>query len=129
MANTTPLRIDRNLVQEARNTAALLDRTPTAQVEFWAKLGRVAEAVFSQNRILELQKTGRVQDLGTLLAKTETPTGREMARAEIKRHGTPIYGTDPAHPDLIVQELPDGTRRLGRFIHREFVPSEPNEAP
>ena len=127
MATTTPLRIDRTLVQEARNTATLLERTPTAQIEFWAKLGRVAEAVFAQGKILELQRAGRVQDLSALLTQTETAAGRELARAEIKRHGVPIYGTDPAHPGLIVQELPDGTRRLGRFVHREFVPVQPSE--
>ncbi len=121
MAATTPLRFDSAFVNEARSSALLMDRSPTAQVEFWAKLGRVAEAVFAHDRIRLLKETGRVQDLDTLLAKVDTPEGRELARAEIARHGTPIYGTDPAHPGLIVQKLPDGTKHLGRFVNRQFT--------
>lgn len=66
--------------------AVLMDRTPTAQVEFWAKLGRVAEAVFAHDRIRLLKETGLLQDLDTLLAKIDTPEGRELAKAVTARH-------------------------------------------
>lgn len=121
MPATTPLRFDSAFVNDARSSAALMERSVTAQVEFWAKLGRVAEAVFAHDRIRMLKETGRVQDLDALLAKVDTAAGRELAKAEIVRHGTPIYGTDPAHPGFIVQRLPDGTKRLGRFVNRQFV--------
>ena len=120
MPSTTPLRFDSSLVNEARSSAVLMERSVTAQLEFWAKLGRVAEAVFAHDRIRLLKERGRVQDLDRLLANVNTPAGRELAQAEILRHGTPIYGSDPAHPGLIVQQLPDGTKRLGRFINRQF---------
>lgn len=122
MSATTPLRFDSAFVHEARATATLMDRSPTAQVEFWAKLGRVAEAVFAHDRIILLKETGRVQDLDALLTKVDTAEGRELAKAEIARHGTPIYGTDPTHPEHIVQKLPDGTKRLGKFVNRQFMP-------
>ena len=118
--STTPLRFDSSLVNEARSSAVLMERSVTAQLEFWAKLGRVAEAVFAHDRIRLLKERGRVQDLDRLLANVNTPAGREFAQAEILRHGTPIYSSDPAHPGLIVQQLPDGTKRLGRFINRQF---------
>ena len=121
MPSTTPLRFDSAFVNDVRSAAALMERSATAQVEFWAKLGRVAEAVFAHDRIRLLKETGRVQDLDGLLAKVDTAAGRELAKAEITRHGTPIYGTDPAHPGLIVQKLPDGTKRLGRLVNRRFV--------
>lgn len=98
-----------------------MERSATAQVEFWAKLGRVAEAVFAHDRIRLLKETSRVQDLDSLQAKVDTAAGRELAKAEIMLHGTPVYGTDPAHPGLLVQKWPDGTKRLGRFVHRQFV--------
>jgi hypothetical protein len=121
MPATTPLRFDSAFVNEARSTAALMERSTTAQVEFWAKLGRVAEAVFAHDRIRLLKETGRVQDIDTLLAKVDSPEGRELAKAEIARQGSPIYGTDPAHPGLIVRKLPDGTKHLGKFVNRQFV--------
>jgi hypothetical protein len=52
--------------------AVLMDRSPTAQVEFWAKLGRVAEAVLAHDRIKLLKETGHVQDLDLLRAKLDT---------------------------------------------------------
>ena len=69
-----------------------------------------------------------VVDLDALLAKVGTPEGCALARAEIKRYGTPMYGTDPKHPGFIVEELPDGTRRLGKFVNRRFDPvSQPKK--
>ena len=121
---TTPLRLDSALVKEARSTAVLMDRSLSAQVEFWAKLRRVAEAVFAHDRIRMFKEIGRVQDLDILLAKVDTPEGRELAKAEIARHGTPIYGTDPARPGLVVQKLTDGTKRVGKFVNRQFVASK-----
>lgn len=129
MAATTPLRFDSAFVNEARAMAVLMDRSPAAQVEFWAKLGRVAESVFAHDRIRLLKETGRVQDLDTLLAKVDTQEGRELAKVEIARHGTPIYGTDPAQPGFIIQKLPDGTKRPGKFANRQFIVSGGSATP
>jgi len=121
MPAKTSLRINSALVKEARTISVLIGRSPAAQVEFWAKLGRVAEAVFAHDRIRLLKETGRVQDLDVMLGKVDTPEVRELAKAEIARHGTPIYGTNPGHPGLIIQKLPDGTKRVGKFVNRQFV--------
>lgn len=66
------------------------------------------------------QKSRR-QHVEELLTQADTPEGRQLAKEEISRHGTPLYGTDSAHPGLIVEKRPDGARRLGRFINRQFV--------
>jgi len=124
MGTTTPLRISDELVNAARNTAALLDRSITGQLEFWAKLGRVIEATCSNATVISLQKAERVADIAKLVSQADTPEGRQLAKEEISRHGTPLYGTDPAHPGLIVEKRPDGSRRLGRFINRQFVVTE-----
>lgn len=121
MPATTPLRLDAQLVHDARSAAALMERSPTAQVEFWAKLGRVAESVFSHDRIRTLKEMGQVRDLDSLIGSIDTAVGRSRALAEIRRHGTPTYGTDPDHPGLIVERQPDGAIRLGKFINRQFV--------
>ena len=43
-------------VNEARESAALMDRTPTAQIEFWAKLGRVMEGVLTHDAIVTVKE-------------------------------------------------------------------------
>lgn len=98
-----------------------MDRSPTAQVEFWAKLGRVAESVFSHDRIRTIKQMGQVEDLDSLISRIDTTEGRKLALAEIQRHGTPTYGTDPKYPGLIIERQPDGTTRVGKFVNRQFV--------
>jgi len=121
MSSTTPLRLDAALVNEARASASLFDRSPTAQIEFWAKLGRVAEAVLSHDSIKTLKATERVQDLTTLLSRADTPAGQKRAKAVIMRHGSPVYGSDSAFPGDIIETMPDGSKRRGKFVNRRFM--------
>jgi hypothetical protein len=122
MSATIPLRIDAELVHQARSSGALHDRPPTAQIEHWAKLGRVLEAVLSGASVARVKQAGRVDDLEAILAYTQTPAGRAQAQAVIARHQGPVYAVDPERPHLVVEEAPDGTRRRGRFVNRQFVP-------
>jgi hypothetical protein len=122
MGATIPLRIDSELVNQARNSGALHDRPPTAQIEHWAKLGRVLDSVLSGASVAQVKQLSRVDDLEAILALTQTPEGRARARAVIARHKGPIYTADPEKPDVIIEKSPDGTSRRGRFINRQFVP-------
>jgi len=122
MGATIPLRIDSELVNLARNSGALHDRPPTAQIEHWAKLGRVLDSVLSGASVAHVKQLSRVDDLEAILALTQMPEGQAKARAVIARHKGPIYTADPEKPDVIIEKSPDGTSRPGRFINRQFVP-------
>lgn len=119
--STIPLRIDTDLVNVARKSAALMDRTPTAQIEFWAKLGRVMEAVLTHDAIVTVKEASQVKKLDELLAMVSTPEGKMRALAEIRRHKGPTYSADPDEPGVIIESLPDGSRRRGRFVNRRFT--------
>jgi len=121
MGTTIPMRIDSELVNLARNSGALHDRPPTAQIEHWAKLGRVLDSVLSGTSVAHVKQLSRVDDLEAILALTQTPEGQAKARAVIARHKGPIYTADPDKPDAVIEKLPDGTSRPGRFINRQFV--------
>ena len=123
--STIPLRIDADLVNEARQSAAVMDRTPTAQIEFWAKLGRVLEAVLSHDAVVLMKTAARVRDVDELLARANTPQGRQRALAEIARHKGPVYSSDPSQPGVIVETRSDGSKRRGRFVNRRFTPLGP----
>ena len=97
MSMTIPLRIDSKLVHRARSAGMLADRTPTAQIEHWAKLGIALEPVLSGGSIARV-------------------------RALIQQHGDPVYEADPEDPTLVVERRPDGTYRRGRFENRQFRP-------
>jgi hypothetical protein len=120
--STIPLRIDTELVHQARAAGSLFERPPTAQIEFWAKLGRAVEAVLTGESVAVVKQLARVEKIDEVLALTRTERGREKARAVIAQHKGPIYSTDPASPEVIVETQPDGRRRRGRFENRKFIP-------
>jgi hypothetical protein len=119
--STIPLRIDTDLVNEARESAALMDRTPTAQIEFWAKLGRVMESVLTHDAVVTVKEASRVKKLDELLAMVSTPEGKKRALAVIHRHKGPTYSADPSEPGVVIESMPGGSKRRGRFINRRFT--------
>jgi hypothetical protein len=122
MSETIPLRIDSDLVHQARSAGALFDRPPTAQIEHWAKLGRVLDSVLCGKSVAGIKERARVSSIEKIVALSQTAAGQAKARAIISKHGNPVYGADPATPGLIVERQPDGSIRRGRFVNRRFVP-------
>jgi hypothetical protein len=116
-----PLLIDAKLVRQARASGSLFKRTPTAQFEFWAMLGRVMEAVLTGENVVKLKEIAGVDDVDAVLALTRTKKGRERARAVIARHKGPVYGADPDQPDVVIETRPDRMSRRGKFINRRFT--------
>ena len=122
MGASIPLRIDSTLVHRARTSAALADRTPTAQIEHWAKLGIALEPVLSGASAARMKQTARIEDLDEIVAISQTAAGQERVRELIQRQGGPVYEADPEDPTLVIERLPDGSSRRGRFENRQFKP-------
>ena len=118
-----PVKVSDKLMKLAKADAQAAHRSATAQIEHWAKLGRVLDSVLSGKSIAHVKQLSRVDDLDAILAMTQTPAGQAKARAVIAKHKGPIYTADPERPDVILEKLPDGTTRSGRFINRQFVPA------
>lgn len=121
MGATIPLRIDSELVNQARSAGALSDRPPTAQIEHWAKLGRVLDSVFTGASVAQVKQLSLVDDLDSILTLTQTPEGKAKARELIARLKGPVYAADPHDTNVIIEKLSDGTSRRGRFVNRQFV--------
>jgi len=120
--STVPLRIDSELVNHARFAGALLDRPPTAQIEHWAKLGRVLDSVLSGDSVAKVKQRSQVADLDRVVALSQSAAGRTKALALIAQHAGPVYEADPTDPELVIERRSDGTTRRGRFANRQFVP-------
>jgi hypothetical protein len=120
--STIPLRIDSELVNRARETGNVMERTPTAQLEFWAKLGRVMEGVMSHAGVTTIKQAAKVKKLDELLDLSTGPKGKELALAEIRRHKGPTYSSDADEAGVIIERAADGTQRRGRFVNRRFTP-------
>jgi len=129
-----PLKVSDSLFAIAKQEAQATERSITAQVEHWALIGRAVEAILAHQELLTLKQVGEIltplfpsaarrQEVHDLLTRIAASTDREPTKKALRESGAPLYATDPEHPGLIVQVLPDGTRTPGRLEGRRFVPS------
>ena len=129
-----PVKLSDELVLSARIEAEGADRSITAQIEHWAKLGRAAEVALGYTSATALKRSGgnvakvagnraSYNAVTKVLTKLVSSVDRRDVKTAVRASGKPVYGMDPAHPGLVVREDPDGTRTLGRFVNRKFVPA------
>jgi hypothetical protein len=122
MAGGTPLRIDDELVLRARIEAEASDRSVTAQIEHWVKLGMALEDVLAHRQAVELKRK-RGPSVADALATARSSAAQEKALALLNEAGQPRYGVDPDRPGYLIRVMPDGTKTSGRFVNRMFVPT------
>lgn len=130
----TPLKVSDSLFEAAEKEAQVSQRSTTDQVEHWARIGQAVEAILAHREVLALEDVGEVlaslfpsanrrQEVHDLLMRIAMSTDREVTKAALRAAGAPLYATDPEHPGMIIQVLPDGTRIPGHIEGRQFVPS------
>lgn len=124
-----PVKLSDNLVLDARLTSKVAERSIAGQIEYWAQLGRAVEPLLRGAQALALRQAGSVRPLSDCLAGVDSEEGRQRVAEFIHRQPFPHY--EPAEkaevesaaaPGLLVRIDADGTRTLGRFIQRRFVP-------
>jgi hypothetical protein len=120
-----PVRLSDTLVTDARETAALAERSIAGQIEFWAHLGQALEPVLRGDQALALRSGGRTSSLAESLASVDTAEGRARLDAVLASRPFPHYEAAPGHPGFVVRIAEDGSRTLGRFVGREFQPADP----
>ncbi|HEX2890102.1 TA system antitoxin ParD family protein [Vineibacter terrae] len=133
-----PVKLSDTLVAAARDEAGPASRSLTAQIEHWAILGRAVEKLLPHNQVAALKRLGggaaatpamaRREAVGRLLQRLAAGEAREPELAHLRALGGPRYGADPKHPGLIVRVDADGTRTVGQFEGRNFVPVKPTRA-
>jgi hypothetical protein len=127
-----PVKLSDELVELARKEAAAAERSITAQIEHWAKLGRSVEAALRHDDVLALKESsGNLEaafgDVSTresvyqLLERIAGARDRSDLARTLKR-GRTVFESDPQDPRGIVRIAPDGTRTRGRLHGRTFVP-------
>lgn len=133
MPTSNPLRLDAALVDAASAVAARHKRTVPRQIEHWAELGRVLEAMVDPAALLALQ-----QGLARLVIEmapsrpvdpSEVFANLERAREEgsLPQQASEArvrYQASAAVPGRLEQVHADGRRVIGDFRGGEFVPSD-----
>lgn len=125
----TSLKLSDDLVDEARQEAKAADRSLTSQIEHWARLGRKVERLLRHEDVLALKRTAEEPlpepTRGALLAvlrRIASDDRRKELSGRLKE-GRTVY--QAAGNGRIERIEPDGTRTIGRFANRHFIPEEP----
>lgn len=135
-----PVKVSDALIEAAREAAPLANRSIAAQVEHWAALGRSIEGSLTSDQSMALKRSMRepsatysatpqniAETLAQAISQALTPASRELHRANIASSTTPTYGTDPALPGYLIEQRPDGTRILGKWVNGNFQPLAPGK--
>lgn len=131
-----PVKLSDLLVKAARAEAKATNRSITAQVEHWAKLGRAVEAALKHEDLLELKRSSgdldrafsdatKRDEVLALLDEVARSSERAVITERLQARGKPVYATDPAYPGMLVKIDPDGKRTPGRLEGRKFIPAKP----
>jgi hypothetical protein len=120
------VKLSDDLVLDARVVGKSVRRSIAAQVEYWAGLGRAIESVLQGRHALALSQAA-AQPLSECLESVDTPDGRRRVAEFLQSRPYPHYEPAPGSPGLLVRVEQDGTRTLGRFVHREFQPAAARE--
>lgn len=123
-----PVKLSDALVLDARLAGAVVQRSIAGQVEFWARLGRAVEPVLEGDRVFSLCRNGRTQLLSECTESVDSPTGRERVAQYLQTQPFPHYEAASGRSGLLVRLDADGTRTIGRFVNRKFVPAKTKAA-
>ena len=123
-----PIKLSGELVEEARSSSKLFNRSMTGQIEHWAAIGRAIESQLTGDALVSLlermggtMKIGRAaeagqrQEIAAVLTEFLGQTGDEGAwLREISARGVPLYGSEPGEAGTITRLNPDGSREAIR---------------
>jgi hypothetical protein len=116
-----PVKLSDTLMLDARLVAEESERSIAGQIEYWARLGRAVEAAVRPATALKLKRRRPVPLLSERLREVDSPAGRERAAAFLASAPFPQFSASE-RPGHVIRIDADGTRTLGRFVKRTFVP-------
>ena len=119
-----PVKIADDLMLDARLAAKLGSRSINGQIEYWAHLGEALEPLLQGTQVLALLKAGAAKPLSDCLESVDSGRGRRRVIDHLKSRPFPHYEAAPKRPGMLVRIEENGTRTVGRFINRRFVPAD-----
>jgi len=111
------------LVNDARATSEVAERSLSGQIEYWAQLGKAIEPLLSRDQALLLSKRGETLPLAQILQTVDSAEGRERLEKHLIQLPFPHYAAAD-QPGYLVRIEENGTKSTGKFVNGMFVPEE-----
>ena len=116
-----PVKLSDALVLDARLAAEVEQRSIAGQVEYWASLGKLVDALLDGRNRTEVLQKSKAKPLSELVASIGTPEGDARLKAYLESEPFPHFEAHPTRKGVLIRNEADGTRSVGRFVDRVFV--------
>jgi ParD-like antitoxin of type II bacterial toxin-antitoxin system len=117
-----PVKISDALLLDARQAGEVMHRSINGQIEHWAQLGRSIERLLNGQEIHRLRTASPPPLLSDIMASINQPSGRARLQAVLDAKPFPHFRAVPGDRRLMEKIDEDGTKTVGEFIERKFVP-------
>jgi hypothetical protein len=126
--SSVAIKITSSIADAARAAAKLADRSLTAQIEHWARLGMDADEKLTGSAMMAMKRgdwesSAKPQDLAEIqsyLAQLSAPgEATKLALASGFLDGKTTYSLEDGS---MVRTNPDGSETRGRMDGKEFIP-------
>ncbi|WP_158265393.1 TA system antitoxin ParD family protein [Blastopirellula marina] len=118
-----PIQLSEALVNEARTSSELAQRSVASQIEFWAQLGQVIEPLLYGDPSLPRKNQEDARSLEEALSMVDSAEGRASLKAYLAELPFPHY-EPTSDPSLLIRIEADGSRTTGKFVSGTFVAVE-----
>ncbi len=119
-----PVTISDDLIRDASLMAEVSERSLSAQIEFWASLGRSLEPLLRGNQVVALRRSSTARSLSEAVRDVDTEEGRKHVKDYLETRPFPRFEAVSDSPGLLRRIEADGTVTLGKFVNRIFEPVE-----
>lgn len=124
-----PVKLSDALVLDARLAAEVEQRSIAGQVEYWASLGKLVDAMIDgRTRTAALRKSGS-KSLTELVATVGVAEGDARLKAYLASEPFPHFEPHPTRKGILIRTDADGSQSVGRFVGRQFVVEAKNATP
>ena len=117
-----PVKLSNEIVETARVSSKLFERSIAGQIEYWAQLGRAVENLLTAPQVIAMRGAGKGNTVDECLAQVGSEEGAFRLQTHLSSRPFPHYEVVPEQEGLFVRIAADGTRTRGRFSGREFNP-------
>ena len=132
--SSTTVRLDAQLIADARVASEVEHRTPALQIEYWAIIGRTASQFLSPDMLRQiLSGAARVTaepieaaspDFDAVMAAVDADSRTSRELVGLSRE-VPAYQASTTAPGYLERLNPQGTVEIGQFRNGEFRARRP----
>jgi ParD-like antitoxin of type II bacterial toxin-antitoxin system len=124
------VRIAVELMNEAETAAKIHQRSLSAQVEHWARIGAAIDGSLNTRDIGQIKTATSDAQIYAALTAIVAGLGAQATLRHLKASDGPIYEEHPTRNDLIVR-IQNGHKQAGRFLEGtfDFVPEDTPHPP